>query len=100
MSRGRKRRFSAAVCFLLAALLLVIALSLQIRLSAVQSELRSLEREREALAREERILTVRLDGRMSLAELERYATEQLGMRPCRGDQIIEIVIEEGADAYR
>ena len=94
MRREQKRRFTAAVCFVLAALLLVIALSLQIRLRAVQSELRALETERESLEREARILTVRLDERMSLAELERYASEKLGMRPCRGDQIAEIVIEE------
>ena len=100
MHRENKRRFTAAVCFLLAALLLVIALSLQIRLRAVQSELRALETEREALEREARILTVRLNERMSLAELERCATEKLGMRPCRGDQFSEIVIEEDADAYR
>ncbi|MBR0040094.1 MAG: hypothetical protein IJP64_01805 [Oscillospiraceae bacterium] len=100
MRRNRQRRFAAAACFLLAALLLLLALSLQIRLRAVQDELRELENEREALARERGILTVRVNERLSLSELDRRAEEELGMRPCRGNQIAEIGIEEETDAYR
>ena len=100
MRRDIQRRLAAAACFLLAALLLSLALSLQIRLNAVQNELRSLEREREALTREKGILSVRLIERISLSDLDRIAEEKLGMRPCRGDQITEIGIEEETDAYR
>ena len=100
MRRDQQRRFAAAACFLLAALLLSLALSLQIRLTAVQDELRALEREREALTREKGILSVRLAERVSLHELDRRAEEELGMRPCRSDQITEIGIEEETDAYR
>lgn len=100
MRRDRQRRFAAAACFVLAALLLLLALTLQIRLTTVQDELRSLERERAALTRENGILIVRLAERMSLPELDRRAEEEIGMRPCRGDQITQIGIEEETDAYR
>ena len=100
MRRDSQRRFLAAILFLLAALLLIMTLAAQIRLCAAQSELRALEDERDALAREQRILSVRLDGRLSLSELERRATEELNMRPCRVDQIREIGIDEETDAYR
>ncbi len=99
--RGKsKRRFAAAACFLLAALLLVLALAAQIRLRSLQSELRDLESEREALEREKRVLSVRLEERVSLSEIERRASDELGMRPCRGDQFEEIGIDEESDAYR
>ena len=94
MRRRRERAFVSAVCFLLAALLLFLALGLQIRLRAVESELRALESERAELARENRILSVRLAARDRLEEIDRRARDELGMRRCRGDQIVEIGIEE------
>ena len=100
MRREKKRRFAAAACFLLAALLLVLSLTAQIRLSALQSELRTLESERETLEREKRVLTVRLEESLSLSEIERRASGELGMRPCRGDQIEEIGIDGEGGAYR
>ena len=100
MRRETKRRFAAAACFLLSALLLVLMLTGQIRLCAVQSELRALEDERETLEREKRVLTVRLEQSVSLAEIERRASDELGMRPCRGDQIEEIGIDGEGGAYR
>ena len=100
MRRESKRRFAAAACFLLSALLLVLALAAQIRLRSVQSELRELENERDALEREKRVLSVRLEESLSLSEIERRASGELGMRPCRGDQIEEIGIDGESDAYR
>ena len=113
MRRRRQRAFVRSVCFLLAALLLVLALAVQIRLRAVESELSALRKEKAELESEngilsvrlaartsleeiERraILSVRLAARTSLEEIERRAEEELGMRPCRGDQIAEIGIEE------
>ena len=82
------------MCFLLAALLLVLALAVQIRLRAVESELSALRKEKAELESENGILSVRLAARTSLEEIERRAEEELGMRPCRGDQIAEIGIEE------
>ncbi len=87
----------STVCFLLAALLLLAALAAQIRLRAVEGELRALRSERAELEKECRILSVRLAGRESLAEIERRA-EELGMRRCRGDQIVEIGTEEEKSA--
>ena len=100
MRAENKRRFAAAACFVLSALLLVLALAAQIRLRSIQSELRDLENEREALEREKRVLTVRLEESVSLSEIERRASGELGMRPCRGDQIEEIGIDGEGGAYR
>ena len=98
MRRRRQRAFVRSVCFLLAALLLVLALAVQIRLRAVESELSALRKEKAELESENGILSVRLAARTSLEEIERRAEEELGMRPCRGDQIAEIGIEEDAAA--
>ena len=94
MRRRRQRAFVRSVCFLLAALLLVLALAVQIRLRAVESELSALRKEKAELESENGILSIRLAARTSLEEIERRAEEELGMRPCRGDQIAEIGIEE------
>ena len=98
MRRRREKAFVSSVCFLLAALLLVFSLSAQIRLRAVEGELRAMRSEKKELETECRILSVRLAGRESLAEIERRAGEELGMRRCRGDQIVEIGIEEDKGA--
>ena len=98
MRRRRQRAFVRSVCFLLAALLLVLALAVQIRLRAVESELSALRKEKAELESENGILSVRLAARTSLEEIERRAEEELGMHPCRGDQIAEIGIEEDAAA--
>ncbi len=94
MRRRRQRAFVRSVCFLLAALLLVLALAVQIRLRAVESELSALRKEKAELESENGILSVRLAARTSLEEIERRAEEELGMRPCCGDQIAEIGIEK------
>ena len=94
MRRRRQRAFVRSVCFLLAALLLVLTLAVQIRLRTVESELFALQREKAELERENGILAVRLASRTSLEEIERRAEEELGMRPCRGDQVAQIGIVE------
>ena len=94
MRRRREKAFVSSVCFLLAALLLVLMLSGQIRLRAVESELRALQEEKAELEKEKRILSVRIAGRLSLPEIERLAESELGMCRCRGDQIREIGIEK------
>ena len=98
MRRRRQRAFVRSVCFLLAALLLVLTLAVQIRLRAVESEVSALLKEKADLERKIGVLSVRLASRTSLEEIERRAEEELGMRPCRGDQIAEIGIEEDAAA--
>ena len=100
MTRTKQRGFIGAACFLLAALLLVLTLSAQIRLRAVEREIRALEEQRDELKRESAILRVRFEKERSLAEIERRAEEELGMRRCRGDQIIELVIEDESAEYK
>ena len=99
MRREKQRRVAAAACFLLSALLLFLTLAAQIRLRAVQSEIGALQSEIEALGREGSILSVRLAGRTSLAELERRA-EELGMGRRRPDQTVELGIDEKDETYR
>ena len=94
MRRRREKTFVCSVCFLLAALLLVLTLGMQIRLRSVEGEIGMLSRERETLEREKQILIVRQARRESISEIERRAGEELGMRRCRGDQITEIGIEQ------
>lgn len=99
MRREKQRRVAAAACFLLSALLLFLTLTAQIRLRAVRSELDALRGEREALERERRVLSVRLEGRISLPEIERRA-EELGLRRRRPDQTVELVIDGEDGTYR
>ena len=82
------------LCCALAVLLLVLSLMTQIRANGVRDECEALRREKMALESEIRILDVRLALRLPLAELERLAEERLGMRPCRGEQIVVLRLEE------
>ena len=86
--------FISAVCAVLAILLLGLTLMTEIRLSRLEDENRSLQSEREELTRSNRIARVRLLERLPLEELERYATENMGMQRQRSAQII--VVEDGA----
>ena len=100
MSRRRQRGFTGFVCFLLALLLVMLTLSAQIRLRAVERELQALQSEKEELEQEGSLVRARLAMERDLCEIERRATEELGLRRCRDDQIIELVIEEDADEYK
>ena len=103
----RRTLFLMAVCGIASFLLLIWRLyELQItehekyESLAVSQQLRELENEREALEREKRVLSVRIEESLSLSEIERRASGELGMRPCRGDQIEEIGIDGESDAYK
>lgn len=100
MRRRAQRKAVGLVCFLLAALLLVLTLQTQIRLRGVERELEALQSERADLIEERRLLDARLAGQMNLSEIERRATQELGMRRCRGDQQLMLVIEDGDDEYK
>ncbi len=97
MRRSRQKVFVRSVCFLLAALLLFLALSAQIRLRAVEAESAALKSEIEELEKKKELLSARLAGCLSLGEIERRACGELGMCRCRGDQIRVIGIEEDDD---
>ena len=71
---------SAVLCGALAAVIIVMSVLSSARLDAVERENRKLAAEIEELENEERILQVRIEMSMPLDELERYATEVLGMQ--------------------
>lgn len=68
--------------------LLVAALLGSIELAALNEELTTMERELKELKEENRVLQAEYETSMSLEELERYATEKLGMQRLSPGQII------------
>lgn len=81
-----------AIAALFSAVLLVLSLLSAVELAAVNDQAAALEKENERLKTENQILQTRLDNSLSLAELERYAVDVLGMqRPAPGQiRTIEI----------
>lgn len=79
-----------AVCIGFSFLLLVAALLGSIELASVNEELTTLERELKTLKEESRILRAEYESSLSLAELERYAIDELGMQRVNPGQIIYI----------
>ena len=70
------------------ALFLVLALLCSIRATAVNDRAAALERETAELRLENERLRTRCEERLSLAEIERYATQELGMQYLSADQIV------------
>ena len=70
--------------------LLVSALLGSIRLAALNEELTGLEKSLKTLKEENRVLQARVESSLSLEELERRATEELGMQRLSPGQIIYI----------
>ena len=82
------------IAALFSAVLLVLSLLCAVETAAVNDRAAALEKENERLKTENQILQTRLDNSLSLAELERYAVDVLGMqRPAPG-QIRTIEITE------
>ena len=79
-----------AVCLLSAAVMLLLSLLCSIRLAAVNDRSTRLLRENEELASEIAVLTARVEERLSLEELERYAGETLGLQRCKPGQIVVV----------
>ena len=79
-----------AICIGFSLLLLVSALLGSIRLAALNEELTGLEKSLKTLKEENRVLQARVESRLSLEELERRATEELGMQRLSPGQIIYI----------
>jgi len=77
-----------AVCMSAAAVMLVLSLLCSIRLAAVNDREAKLLREIESLETENAVLTARVEERLSLEELERYAGEVLGLQRCTPGQIV------------
>ena len=78
------------ICIGFSLVLLVSALLGSIRLAAVNEELNALEKSLQSLKEENRVLQARVESSLSLEELERHATEELGMQRLSPGQIIYI----------
>ena len=76
-----------AVCLVFSTCLLVLGLLCGIRTTEVNDRAAGLEREIAALKTENEILRAACENSISLEELERIATEELGMQRCTPEQI-------------
>ncbi|MCR5576098.1 MAG: hypothetical protein K6F56_03725 [Oscillospiraceae bacterium] len=92
MSSGEKlsERLFRLVCLSFSALLLVLGLFWQIRLVRLEAEIDRLESALRAAQDEGKHLTILLESRPTLAELEETALTKLGMQHPTQGQIIEI----------
>lgn len=83
-----------AICVGFSLALLVAALLGALRLAALNEELTGLEKELKTLKEENRVLQAKLESSLNLEELERRATEELGMQRLSPGQIIYIDLGE------
>lgn len=86
--REVNERLFRAICLGFSALLLVLCLLTKIDLAAERERGARLLREIETLSGENESLWARTEERLSLEAIERYAREELGMRPCTPQQLI------------
>ena len=78
------------ICLGFSALLLVLTLFTHIRLISTQSAIGALEKEIARAENERVLLQIQTASALNLAELERRATQELGMRHPEPGQIVEI----------
>lgn len=91
--KKRQRRADAlfrAVALLFSAAMLVLSLLTAARTAAVNDRAAALEKEIAALKTDNEILLARCVSSVDLETLERYALQELGMQPCRSEQIVYI----------
>lgn len=84
-----------AVCGLFSAAVLVLSLLTSVKLAQVNDEAARLEKQAEALEEENRILSAQLESSLSLEELERRATQDLGMQRRTPGQVYYLTLPEG-----
>ena len=85
-----KEKLFLAIEFSFSAVLLVIILLLSIRLTAESDRVTELEREYKQLSVKNEILCAEYENTICLEDIERYATEILGMQRCNSSQIIYV----------
>lgn len=92
MTRKEKRlgALFRAVSLSVSALLLVLSLLYALRMTEVNDRAAAVKAEIAALKTENEILLAQCESRVDLETLERYALQELGMQPCRSDQIVEL----------
>ena len=76
-----------AVGFCFSALLLILSLLTSIKLAAVNDRAVGLEQQVAQLEEDNAVLRARCESSLSLEEIERYATQELGMQRCLPGQI-------------
>ena len=87
-----------AVILSFSALLLVLTLLCSIRLTAERDRVSRLNREIRTAEEECGALRGRYESSRSLAEIERYATQVLGMQHCEAGQLIWLTENEDGGA--
>lgn len=86
--RGRNEALFRAVCLSFSAVLLVLLLLTDIDIAAEKDKRTRLAARVETLAEENELLRARVEQRLSLEAIERYAREELGMRSSLPGQVI------------
>ncbi len=76
------------ICAAFSAVMLVMALFGQIELARASDAIAQMQAEAESLKEENGVLRARYENSISLEEIERYATERLGMKTPGAGQII------------
>lgn len=78
------------ICFSFSAAVLILSLLTSIKLAAAEDAAESMEERIRELKAENDMLSADIESSLSLAELESYATEVLGMQRCAPNQIVYI----------
>ena len=82
---------AVGLCF--SAVLIVLSLLTGIKTAAVNDDASKLRQQTEVLKAENELLSARYDNSLSLAELETYASDVLGMQRCNPSQIFYIELD-------
>ncbi len=82
------------ICFFFSAVLLVLSLFGAVRLAELSETTVAMEAEAAALRTENQIRRAEYESMLCLPEIERYATEVLGMQHCSPEQIAVAHIEK------
>lgn len=82
--------FFRIICFLFSAIILILSLLTSIKLAAAKDAAFNLEEKIRETKKENDVLSAAAESGMQLDELERYATEVLGMQRCAPNQIVHI----------
>ena len=90
---GRADRLFRVVCLVFSLVMLLMSLICRVGIMDVEAELSRLGTEMKHAQKENEILIVRMENRISLSELERIATGVLGMHRPLAEQLYFDVIQ-------
>lgn len=95
MSRGQRRAEALfhALCLGFSAVLLVLSLLTAVRTTEINDRAAASKAAIAELTRENERLLAQSERSLSLETLERYALQELGMQPCRSEQIVFLKIK-------